>query len=107
MAMKKATKKGKKMVRVTKEVWLADVAENAGVSKAEADKVIKAFVEVIEQRVAEKEVVPVPKFGVFLSRHRNATKTTSINNGKTVKIKAHELPAFKPSDVFKALVNKK
>ena len=105
--VKKALKRGKKVVRVTKEAWLAEVAQEAGVSKAEADKVIKAFVDMIEAHVAKKDVVPVPKFGVFFNRHRNAMKTTNIHDGKPVKIKAHELPAFRPSEVFKNLANKK
>ena len=105
--VKKTAQKGTKAVRVTKEAWLAEVAKKAGVSKAEADKVIKAFVDMIEAHVAKKDVVPIPKFGVFFNRHRNAMKTTNIHDGKPVKIKAHELPAFRPSEAFKNLANKK
>ena len=103
----KAHKSGKKSIRVTKEEWLAEVAWEARVSKEEADKVIKAFINMIEAHVAKKEIVPVPKFGIFFNRHRKAMKTKNIHDGKSVRIKAHELPAFRPSEVFKNLANKK
>ena len=67
-------------------------------------------VEAVEEvRAAQirKENVFLRGFGTFLIKHRKEKTARNITKNTTIKIPAHDIPAFKPSPAFQRLLEKK
>ena len=80
------------------------MAKKADVSKKDAEAVLNAFVETVEKTVKKGDKVQLIGFGTFESRKRAAREGRNPQTGKTIKIAASKVPAFKPGKAFKALV---
>ncbi len=91
---------------MNKTELIAAVAEAANVSKKDADAVIKATFAAIEKAMADGDKVQLIGFGTFESRVRAAREGRNPQNGKTVKIAACKVPAFKASKALKDSINK-
>ena len=92
---------------MTKAELIARAAEKAGVSKKQADRCLKAFVEVIEDALAKGERVAIPGFGVFQVRERAARKGRNPRTGEVITIEARKVVHFKAAKQLRELVNKK
>ena len=77
------------------------MAEEAGLSKADADKALKAFISTVQSEVKAGNTVFLRGFGTFYGSKRKATKSFGT------KIPAMVLPRFKAGSVFKRFVNTK
>ena len=87
------------------ETELVDaLAKKADVSKKDAEAVLNAFVETVEKAVKGGKKVQLIGFGTFESRKRAAREGRNPQTGKTIKIAASKVPAFKPGKAFKDLV---
>ncbi|MBO4838870.1 MAG: HU family DNA-binding protein [Lachnospiraceae bacterium] len=91
---------------MNKKDFIAAVAENAGVSKKEAELVVKAAFEELEKVLVNGDKVSITGFGTFEVRERKARTGKNPRTNETVKIEACKAPAFKPSHVLKEAVNK-
>ena len=80
---------------MNKKELIAAVAEKAGVTKKDAEAVVKATLETVTAAVAAGEKVQLIGFGTFESR------------GEAVKIKACKVPSFKAGAALKTAVNAK
>ena len=80
------------------------LAKKADVSKKDAEAVLNAFVETVEKAVKGGKKVQLIGFGTFESRKRAAREGRNPQTGKTIKIAASKVPAFKPGKAFKDLV---
>ncbi|RKY38993.1 MAG: DNA-binding protein [Candidatus Omnitrophota bacterium] len=70
------------------------IAEKTGLSKANVQKVIDAFVETVKKALRKKDKVQLIGFGTFLVRSRKARKGRNPQTGEEIKIKAKKVPVF-------------
>ena len=81
------------------------VAAKAEVSKAEADRLVKAFTEVVTETVAAGDKIQLVGFGTFECVERAARMGRNPQTGKTLKIPASKAPKFTAGAAFKTAVN--
>lgn len=91
---------------LNKAELVSDVAERAGVSKKDAEKVLNAVVESIEAALAQGDKVALVGFGTFEVRERAARTGRNPRTGDTLEIAGSKVPAFKAGKSLKELVAK-
>ncbi len=77
------------------------VAENASVTKKQADAVLSAALEAIMKAVSEGDKVTLVGFGSFESRERKAREGRNPKTGDKMEIPATRVPAFSAGKLFK------
>ena len=90
---------------MNKTELVAAVAEQAGISKKDAEKVLKAFVDVVTEEMKKGEKVQLVGFGTFEVSERAAREGRNPQTGKTMKIEACKAPKFKAGKALKDAVN--
>jgi DNA-binding protein HU-beta len=80
------------------------VAEKANVTKKQADAIVTAAIEVIQDAVTEGDKVTLVGFGSFESRERAAREGRNPKTGETMQIPATKVPAFAAGKLFKEMV---
>ena len=86
---------------------IKNVAEDAELTKKDAEKAIKAVFEEISQALAEGDKVQIIGFGTFEVRQRKAREGRNPRNNEPIQIEASKTPAFKAGKQLKDLVNNK
>ena len=89
---------------MTKTELIAAVAEKAELSKKDAEKAVNATVEAISNSLKDGDKVQLVGFGTFEVRDRAARDGINPATGKTIKIPATKVPAFKAGKALKYLV---
>ena len=84
---------------------IAAIAEQAEISKKDAEKALKAFVDVVTEQLKEGEKVQLVGFGTFEVSERAAREGRNPQTGKTMKIAASKAPKFKAGKALKDAVN--
>lgn len=92
---------------MNKTELVAAVAEQADISKKDAEKVLKAFVDVVTEEMKKGEKVQLVGFGTFEVSERAAREGRNPQTGKTMKIEACKAPKFKAGKALKDVVNGK
>lgn len=87
-----------------KDELVQAIAESADLSKADADRALKAVVDTITNGVAANEKVQIPGLGTFEARERNAREGRNPQTGETIQIAATTVPGFKAATAFKQAV---
>ncbi len=90
---------------MNKTELVAAIAENAEISKKDAEKAVKAFVEVITEELKKGEKVQLVGFGTFEVTSRAAREGRNLQTGNTMKIAACKAPKFKAGKALKDAVN--
>ena len=90
---------------MNKTELVAAIAEKAELSKKDAEKAVKAFVEVVSSTMASGEKVQVVGFGTFEVSERAARTGRNPRTNKPMKIKASKAPKFKAGKALKDAVN--
>ncbi|EOS36094.1 HU family DNA-binding protein [Schaedlerella sp.] len=90
---------------MNKTELVAAIAENAEISKKDAEKAVKAFVEVITEELKKGEKVQLVGFGTFEVTSRAAREGRNPQTGNTMKIAACKAPKFKAGKALKDAVN--
>ena len=90
---------------MNKTELVAAVAEQADISKKDAEKVLKAFVDVVTEEMKKGEKVQLVGFGTFEVSERAAREGRNPQTGKTMKIEACKDPKFKARKALKDAVN--
>ncbi|MBO4961064.1 MAG: integration host factor subunit beta [Flavobacteriales bacterium] len=85
---------------MTKADIVAKISEAKGVEKAEVQTVVEAFMQEVKNALEEGNNVYLRGFGSFIIKHRAEKTGRNISKKTTIKIPAHNIPAFKPSKVF-------
>lgn len=88
-----------------KDELVQAIATSADVSKADADRVLKALVDTVTSGVASGEKVQVPGLGTFDARERSAREGRNPQTGATIQIAATTVPGFKAATAFKDAVS--
>ena len=90
---------------MNKTELVAAVAEQADISKKDAEKALKAFVDVVTEEMKKGEKVQLVGFGTFEVSERVAREGRNPQTGKTMKIEACKAPKFKAGKALKDAVN--
>ena len=90
---------------MNKTELVAAVAEQADISKKDAEKALKAFVDVVTEEMKKGEKVQLVGFGTFEVSKRAAREGRNPQTGKTMKIEACKAPKFKAGKALKDAVN--
>ncbi|MBQ6840251.1 MAG: HU family DNA-binding protein [Oscillospiraceae bacterium] len=91
---------------MNKTELIAAVAEKAGLTKKDAERVINATVETITESLCKGDKVSVSGFGIFEVKAREARVGRNPRTKETIQIPATKLPAFKASKTLKDAVAK-
>ena len=89
---------------MTKVELIAAVAENAGLSKKDAEQAVNATVEAITKALAEGDKVSLVGFGTFETRERPARKGRNPRTGEECLIPASRVVKFTPGKALKEAV---
>jgi len=92
---------------VTKGELVAQIAADADISKAAAEKALKAFIDGITGALKKGDKVSLVGFGTFDTSDRAARKGRNPQTGEEIQIKASTVPRFKAGKSLKDAVNKK
>ncbi len=90
---------------MNKAELIAAVAENADMAKKDAEKAVKAFVDVITEELKKGEKVQVVGFGTFEVSERAERKGRNPHTGETMEIAASKAPKFKAGKALKDALN--
>ena len=92
---------------MTKADLVNAIAEQAGLSKADAEKALKAFTGAVTQALKAGEKVSLVGFGTFSVGQRAARTGKNPQTGAKIKIPAAKTPKFTAGKALKDAVNKK
>ena len=84
---------------------VAAVAEQAEISKKDAEKAVKAFTDVIADELKNGGKVQLVGFGTFEVSERAAREGRNPQSGKMMQIPASKAPKFKAGKALKDMLN--
>ena len=90
---------------MNKTELIAAVAEQAELSKKDAEKALKAFTDVIAAELVKGEKVQLVGFGTFKVSEREAREGRNPLTGEKITIAASKNPKFKAGKALKDMVN--
>ena len=91
---------------MNKTELVAVIAENAELSKKDAEKALSATIAAITDDMVSGDKVQLVGFGTFEVRAREARKGKNPRTGEEITIAASKVPAFKAGKALKDTVNK-
>ena len=86
---------------MTKVELIAAVANEANLTKKDAEAAVNSALNAITNALKEGDKVTLVGFGTFEVRERAARVGRNPQTGKEIKIEASKSPAFKPGKSFK------
>ena len=90
---------------MNKTEFIAAIAEEAGITKADATKAVKAFTDVVTAELKKGEKISLVGFGTFEVSERAAREGRNPATGETMKIAASKAPKFKAGKALKDAIN--
>ena len=91
---------------MTKAEIVANISEKSGIEKADVLRVVEDFMVEVKDSLNEGNNVYLRGFGSFIVKERAEKTGRNISKNTTIKIPAHNIPAFKPAKVFVESVKK-
>ena len=91
--------------RVNRVELVAAIAQEAGISKKDADAALKAFVNTVENELKDGGKVQLVGFGTFEVSKRAARTGRNPQTGEAMEIAASKTPKFKAGKAFKDILN--
>ena len=92
---------------MNKNELIEGIAQKTDSTKAQAERTVRALLEVISETLKKGEPITLPGFGTFEVRERGERNGRNPKTGEELKIAASRVPAFKPGTALKAAVNGK
>ena len=90
---------------INKTELVAAVAEQAGLSRKDAEAAVKAFTDVVADALKNGDKIQLVGFGTFEVSERAAREGRNPKTGESMKIEACKTPKFKAGKALKDLVN--
>ena len=90
---------------MNKTELVAAMAEASGVSKKDAEAVLKAFTDVVSAELKKGGKIQLVGFGTFEVSERAAREGRNPLTGKSMKIAASKAPKFKAGKALKDMIN--
>ena len=81
------------------------MAEKTGMKKNDAEKALKAFVDVVTDELVKGEKIQLVGFGTFEVSERPEREGRNPRTGETMKIAASKAPKFKAGKALKDMIN--
>ena len=92
---------------MNKQELISAIAENANLTKKDAEAALTAFISAVEDALKKGDKGQLVGFGSFEVRERAARTGRNPQSGEEMKIDAAKVPAFKAGRGLKDLVNGK
>ncbi|HEX3032615.1 MAG TPA: HU family DNA-binding protein [Bacillota bacterium] len=89
---------------MNKSELVSSVAQEADITKKDAEKAVNAVFASIEKALAKGDKVQLVGFGTFEVRERAARKGRNPQTGAEIQISAAKIPAFKAGKALKDAV---
>ena len=90
---------------MNKAEFVAAIAESAEISKKDAEKALKAFVDVITEELKKGEKIQLVGFGTFEVSERAEREGRNLQTKQTITIPASKAPKFKAGKALKDAIN--
>jgi len=85
---------------MTKAEIVSSISDKSGIEKADVLATVEAFMEEVKNSLEKGENVYLRGFGSFIIKTRAEKTGRNISKNTTIKIPAHNIPAFKPVKLF-------
>jgi len=85
---------------MTKADIVSKIAEKTGMEKTDVQATVEIFMEEVKNSLEEGDNVYLRGFGSFIIKTRAEKTGRNISKNTSIKIPAHNIPAFKPAKVF-------
>ncbi len=85
---------------MTKADIVNKISEKLGIEKGDVQATVEAVMDEIKASLESGENVYLRGFGSFIIKTRAEKTGRNISKNTTIKIPAHNIPAFKPAKVF-------
>ena len=85
---------------MTKAEIVASISEKSGIEKADVLRVVEDLMVEVKSSLNQGNNVYLRGFGSFIVKKRAEKTGRNISKNTTIKIPAHNIPAFKPAKVF-------
>ena len=89
---------------MTKSNLISIVAESAGLTKKDTEKVVSGFLSAVTDALVSGDKVQIVGFGTFEVRDRKEREGRNPANGEPMTIPASRVPAFKAGKSLKEAV---
>lgn len=90
---------------MNKTELVAAIAEQAEISKKDAEKALKAFTDVVAEELKKGEKIQLVGFGTFEVSERAAREGRNPQTGEEMTIAASKTPKFKAGKALKDSIN--
>lgn len=91
---------------MNKTELIASAAQNANITKKDAERIVNATFDIIAAQLAAGDRVQVSGFGIFEVKERQARVGRNPKTNTTIEIPASKSPAFKPAKALKDAIDK-
>lgn len=91
---------------MNKAQLIEKISSQVTMTKADTERVLDSFVEIVRTSVKKGDEVKLVGFGTFTKAKRKARTGRNPQTGKAIKIPAAWYPKFRPGSEFKALLKK-
>ncbi len=85
---------------MTKADLVARISEKLGIEKGDVQATVETFMTEVKNSLESGNNVYLRGFGSFIIKKRAEKTGRNISKNTTIKIPAHNIPAFKPAKVF-------
>ncbi|TPV34699.1 integration host factor subunit beta [Paucihalobacter ruber] len=92
---------------MTKADLVAKISDKLGLEKGDVQATVESLMEEVKNSLESGNNVYLRGFGSFIIKKRAEKTGRNISKNTTIKIPAHNIPAFKPAKVFVEGVKKK
>ena len=86
--------------KMTKAEIVSKISEKLGIEKGDVQATVESFMEEVKASLEGGDNVYLRGFGSFIIKTRAEKTGRNISKNTTIKIPAHNIPAFKPAKVF-------
>lgn len=90
---------------MNKSELVADIAQRAGLSRADAARALEATIGAVGDSLSSGVAVSIVGFGTFSVKHRGERTGRNPRTGEQIRIKASKLPSFKAGKALKDAVS--
>ena len=85
---------------MTKADIVSNISDQLGIDKVDVQVTVEKFMHEIKNSLESGENVYLRGFGSFIIKTRAEKTGRNISKNTTIKIPAHNIPAFKPAKIF-------
>ena len=85
---------------MTKADLVSKISEQLGIEKGDVQATVESFMSEVKSSLENGNNVYLRGFGSFIVKTRAEKTGRNISKNTTIKIPAHNIPAFKPAKVF-------